>query len=421
MSKFNCICASFFALSMTCLHADDPSAALPLMSEILPEISSPLPTLQQQATLSPEIIPSPHVKPQKVAVQKPETPFSPFTGKIRGKKVRMRLRPDLDSRIIKELNRNELISVVGEKGDFWAVEPPAHFKAYVFRSFILDGFIEANHVNVRLEPSLDAPVIGHLNAGDRVEATVSAINNKWCEISPPASCLFYVAKELVTFAGGPELKKQMDKKLETGEELLDTTTLFAKSELRKGFDEIDFNRIVHNYTTVINDFDEFPELIEQAKEALASFQEEYLQKRIVFLEKQSKDSLAAAHLKEETSYKKQQEGLKSITDRMKMWQPVEEALYLTWANHSDKKNMSEFYEEQKLTAETLTGIVDQYISPAKGKPGDFILRDGDQPIAYLYSTQVNLSNLIGKQARFIVSARPNNNFAFPAYYVLAVE
>ncbi len=426
MSKFiHSICASLCAFSLTSLVADEPSSLPQVMPEMtMPEISfaPALVTPEPAAFTTPEleITPAPTVK--KVAAVKkvqPEVPFSAFTGKIKGRKVRMRLRPDLDSRIIKEFSKNEYVAVVGEKGDFWAVEPPANLKAYVFRSFILDNVVEGNHVNVRLEPSLEAPVIGHLNAGDHVDAIISAVNNKWCEIAPPSNCRFYIAKDLVTQAGGPELKKQVDKRHSAAEELLDATSLLGKAELRKSFDDIDANRIIHGYNAVINDFDEFPELVEQAKEALASFQEAYLQKRINHLE--TKPAVHEELAVDSSSKKESSELLRQLTDRMKMWEPVEEALFLAWANFSVKKNIDQFYEEQKVAAETITGIIDPYLSPVKSKPGDFIIRNGDIPIAYVYSTQVNLQNLVGKRATLVVSPRPNNNFAFPAYFVLDVE
>lgn len=418
MSKLaHILCVSVCALSLPYLSADDPSASLPMLPELFPEI----PALQADLIPTPQVIPSPTtaVKAKEKALTKAQTdaPFSPFTGKIKGKKVRLRLRPDLDSRIIKELNKNDFVSVVGEKGDFWAVEAPLHFKAYVFRGFILDNVVEANHVNVRLEPSLEAPIIAHLNAGDRVDAIISALNNKWCEINAPANTCFYVAKEFVSFAGGPEVKKQMDKRREAGEELLETTSLLAKAELQKPFEQIDFNRVTHSYNTVINDFDEFPDLAEMSSEALAHFQEVYLQKRIAHLEKQPTPAAA----EEMASAKKSSELLKSLTERMKMWQPVEEALFLAWANFNEEKNLQHFYEEQKMAAEKITGIIDPYLAPVKCKPGDFIIREGDLPIGYLYSTQINLDSLCGKRATLIVAPRPNNNFAFPAYYVLGVE
>jgi hypothetical protein len=50
-----------------------------------------------------------------------------------------------------------------------------------------------------------------------------------------------------------------------------------------------------------------------------------------------------------------------------------------------------------------------------------MLLNGNIPVAYLYSTQVNLNTLLGKQVNLQVSPRYNNNFAFPAYFVLGVE
>jgi hypothetical protein len=351
----------------------------------------------------------------------PELSVNPFTGKVKGRKVRMRLRPDLDSRIIKELTRNELVTVVGEKGEFWAVQAPAGTKGYVFRSFILDNVVEGNRVNVRLEPSLDAPVLAHLNSGDKIEnPSISPINPKWLEIAPPASARFYIAKEYIEYAGGPELKAQMDRHQSAAEQLLDTTSLISKTELRKPFEEIDFDRVVKGYNTVITDFNEFPELVEQANEALAAFQEQYLHKRISHLETQSQTQYAATETKQAVDLEKF-ENISMITDKMKNWKPIEEALYLSWANINDNKSLTDYYEEQKLAAVELSGMLEPYNAPVKGKPGDFIVREKDVPVGYVYSTQVNLQSLVGKQVKLIATPRPNNNFAFKAYYVMAVE
>ena len=43
------------------------------------------------------------------------------------------------------------------------------------------------------------------------------------------------------------------------------------------------------------------------------------------------------------------------------------------------------------------------------------------PIAFLYSTKLNLETRVGQEQSFIVVTRPNNNFAFPAYFVIGVE
>ncbi|HNA62731.1 MAG TPA: SH3 domain-containing protein, partial [Rhabdochlamydiaceae bacterium] len=203
------------------------------------------------------------VKPPAPKRIEAERPFSPFTGKVKAKKVRLRANADLDSRVVKELNRNDLVVILGEKGDFYAVEPPQGSKAYVFRSFVLDGVVEGNRVNVRLEPSLDAPVIGHLNSGDRIKGVISSLNNKWYEISPPAGTRFFVAKEYIDSIGGVEVKAHLDKRRMAAEQLFDAATLLTQVEMKKSFREMDIERIKRNYQTMISDYVEFPELVDK--------------------------------------------------------------------------------------------------------------------------------------------------------------
>jgi hypothetical protein len=341
-----------------------------------------------------------------------EKSFSPFTGKIKGKKVRLRASADLDGRVVKELNRQDLLVVVGEKGEFYAVEPPAGSKAYVFRSFILDGVVEGNRVNVRLEPSLDAPVIGHLNNGDSIKGTLSSLNNKWYEISPPVGTRFYVAKEYIESIGGPEVKAKLDKRRTTAEQLLDAATLLTQAEMKKPFREMEVERIKHNYQTVMNEFSEFSDLCDKAKAGFDTLQEEYTQRKIAYLEEQAEGKPSTfTHF----------EMAMNPTDRMKMWEPVEESLYLAWSSRNDDRSIDEFYDEQRENGVTLTGIVEAYTSPVKRKPGDYVLKDKDLPKAYLYSTQINLQELVGKKVSIVAVPRSNNNFAFPAYFVLSAE
>jgi hypothetical protein len=393
--------------------------ALPLIGA--EEVVFPL-TAQPAPVAEPAPAPAPKVAPKPFK----ETPFTPFTGRIKGRKVRLRLQPDLESHIVKELGKHELVSVIGETGDFWAVEPPSGTKAYVFRSFVLENTVEGNRVNIRLEPDLEAPVIGHFNAGDKVNGTVSARNSKWLEITPPSHTQFYIAKELVEYAGTPEFKAHMEKRKSTVEQLLDAAALLSKVELRKTFEEVDIERLTHSYKTVIHDFADFPEYVEQAREALATLQEQYTEKKIAFLEAKANSVLAeetlpllASSAQEEAEPAPTEPT--SLTDKMKLWEPVEEALYLTWARLNEDRSMEDFYDEQKLSSIVLSGILEAYNAPVKNKPGDYVLKERDLPVAYLYSSQLNLQHLIGKRVTVTGSPRPNNNFAFPAYFVLSAE
>ena len=344
--------------------------------------------------------------------------FKPFTGKVKGKKVRLRLQPDVDSFIVKEVSRGELLAIVEETDDFWAVESPRDLKAYVFRSFVLDGHIEGNRVNVRLQPSLEAPIIAHLSSGDPVsDGVICSINNKWIEFSIPATTRFYISKDFIENIGGPEQKVLYETRLLFAKQQLETAEYFVENEMQKDYPNIDLDKMSHSFQVVIQEYHEFTDLVERAKESLTKVQEDFLDKRIAYLELKERENGELIAL----SKKPSDPSLENITDKMKLWEPIEEALYLSWFSANDSKNMDEYYEDQKLTATKISGILELYTAPVKCKPGSYIIRHKDLPVGYVYSTVINLEHFIGKQVTLLGAPRPNNHFAFPAYFIFSVE
>lgn len=394
MTKFvYFVCTVFFAVSG---FADDPLTPKDIQLSAQPEKKAPRK--------------SPTVKAS----------FTPFTGKVIGDKVRMRLQPDTEGYIIREIPKNEMLTIIDQEGDYYCVEPPEAVKAYIFRSFVLDGVVEGNRVNVRLEPDLEAPVIGHLNSGDKVSGQVSNFNRKWLEIDPPSTTRFYIAKEFLEYVGGPELKAKIAERKEMVEQLLEGATLFAQSEIEKPFEEIEFEKIKQGFLTVVHDYSDFPAKTEKAKESLNGIQEQYLQKRIAYLEQ--KASLASQSSPSQEKSQKASASTPQVIEVSKSWNSVEEGLYQSWAKATDgQKGIRDFYEDQKNVAASITGVLEPFKSHVKHKPGEFVVKNNNLPVAYVYSTQVNLGDYVGKQVTLIGAPRDNHSFAFPAYFVLEVE
>jgi hypothetical protein len=379
--------------------------------------------------------------------------FQPFTGKIIKNKVRMRLQSTYDGAVLRELNRNDLVIVLGETEDFYAVQPPADFRAYVFRTYVLDNVIEGNRVNVRLKPELEAPVVAQLNSGDRVEGTVHSANNKWLEIKIPETARFYIAKEYIEKAGDAGFKARLERKHDEAYHLLNTTEAVSKAEMQKPFEQINIEGIKANYQHVIFDYPEFPDASNRAKEALAALQEAYTAKKLAYLENQSRTSSStietnkklAAELQAQknkvTHLEQQIEQSRQLSDQpiilaptashkskqlpvnMATWLPIEENLFSTWSQQTGNQNPRDFYEQQKQQGIVLRGVIDPYTRPVKNKPGDYMLLNtaSKLPIAFLYSTHLNLQDYVGHEISIVVSPRTNNNFAFPAYFVLTLE
>ena len=380
-------------------------------------------------TLSTALSAKPHQK-------KPS--FKPFTGKVIGNKVRLRLSPNLEGHIIREISRGEIFAITKEDNEYFAVSPTQDMKAYIFRTHVLDGAIEGERVNVRLAPSLDAPIITQLNSGEKVNIHQKESKGKWLQIDLPKNVNLWVAKDYVEKVGPVGYAAKYQERVAEASQLLATANLISQAEFRKSFQEIDLSRITQNYERVLSDYNDLEDVHQLAKTAIQTLQKEYCDRKIAFLENKAGKadielkSLNAklSGLNKATTSKVQDSPFADIintnsqaTDKMKIWQPLEYAQFQSWAfdNGKDEASLQDFYQEELLNSSSVDGIVESFSKMVKNKPGDYILTDKQETVGYLYSTHVDLNKYIGKRVNMKVTKRDNHSFAFPAYYVLDVS
>lgn len=378
----------------------------------------------------------------------PSIKLNRFTGKINKNKVRIRLQPNYDAPVMRELMRNDLVLVVGETDDFYAIQPPEGTKGFVFRTFILDGVVEGNRVNVRTKPDLEAPVILQLQSGEKIEGTLDPQNPKWLTIRLPASTQFYIAKDFIEKVGDADFLAKMEKRREEVFRLLKTTETLSQTELQKPFEQIQISSMEKNYQSIVADYPDFPEASQKAQELLQQLKGSYAAKKMAYLEEKtarSSDELLKEKERLASDLKAQQTkmvALQKQVDKQQtpvpapaqatkgspprvnpVWTAQEDRLYQSWAGGVLTPSREGFYEEQKQNAVELRGVIDPYHRPVKNKPGDFMLLDPSSglPIAYLYSTTVNLQEHAGVEVSLLAAERPNCDYAFPAYFVLEIE
>lgn len=380
-----------------------------------------------------------------------QSPFEPFTGTVTGTKVRLRTHPSLEGHVVRETNYGEFIAVIGEEEGYYAVSPSKGTKGYIFRTFVLDGVVEGEHVNVRLYPDIEAPVVAQLNTGDQIESVVCDTNNKWLVIDLPKESHFYIANEYCERCGPIELLAQMEARQTEAAHKLHAAFLYAQTQIQKPLQAIDLDSVNTRFEALVNEYGDLDEIVDNANEASRLIQEVYVQKKIAFLESKADHKaqvveLNSAHVEKLASlgihikqtHEESDFGLigeasattiglaatlsdENLTDKMRAWEPLEEALYHLWAATNGDRSIEEFYREEGQEAIVLSGFIEPYNRPVKNLPGDFLLRCDNHPVAFLYSTRVNLQHLVGKNITVIAAPRANNNFAFPAYYVLGVE
>lgn len=359
--------------------------------------------------------------------------FSSFTGKVTKNKVRMRTTSSLDSPVVRELNKGEMLLIVGESDEFYAVQPPSDIKGYIFRTFVLDNKVEGNRVNIRLSPNMDAAVIAQMNSGEAVDGTISPLNNKWLEMNPPEGTKFYVAKEYVDKVGDKNFMAQIAKRKEEVNHLLQSNYSLANQEFQKSFPDIQMDRLVANYKKIISDYPDFPDQAARANELLEELQDNYLHKKVAFLETRLENQKYVESSKNQLPVKSiatvEPAGFPAVlvpSDdphvRMTAWLPLENEKFEEWSKtHQGTKE--EFYADEGKHAVVIKGVIAPYTRSVKNKPGDFVIlkKDTQLPQAFLYSTIINLNDYLGKEVTIQGSPRPNNHFAYPAYFVLSIQ
>jgi hypothetical protein len=263
---------------------------------------------------------------------------------------------------------------------------------------------------------------------------------------------------------------EMEKRREEVNSLLNATQLISQGEMQKPFEKINLDTIVANLNKITQLYQDFPDHVARAKEMLTNIQDVYVNKKIAFLEAKA---AAVGHLPRQSDVSQQMrqqheqlnklektldqapvyvdadiETIASAKDKtshysstsaavdwnqafdpgtkssqMLGWIPVEKDLYNKWSMSHDNSTLHNYYQQQLEEAAVIRGIVEPYQRAVRTKPGDYILvsKGNNLPVAYLYSTQVDLQDYVGKEITMRVSPRPNNHFAFPAYFVLAIE
>jgi len=363
----------------------------------------------------------------------PQT-FSPFTGKVRGTRVRLRTQPTLEATIVLQLRNGDLFIIQGETDEFYAVKPLAETKAYVHRKFVLDGEIDGERVNVRLKPDLEAPIIATLNTGDKVTGN---IRGKWLEIETPMETRFYVYKDYIENLGGPEIYLRLAKTRENYRNQLQMASEQIQKEFHKPFEDIEMDQTLGDLNKIVSDKENFPEYAAQAQQLIRDASEQYLQKKIAYLETLTESTTTQWEMQNkefETEIQQQQKQTDRFVEaevpytsipkstEMLYWEPAEAVRYEQWANQRDGyANYESFYADEDKRALVLRGILTQPPQATNNAPGDYVLLSERtrMPIAYLYSTRVNLHDIVERRVTVRGVERDNNHFAFPAYFVLS--
>lgn len=411
---------AFFAMTAAAVSTAPVTSA----SQAIPELDSPETALNTVVQKEP-VKPTPEPAKKKATVIQE---FEPFTGKITGSRVRVRLQPSLEGIIIKELNQGDMVIVTGEVDDFYAVRPEPKSKGFVYRAYVLDNVVEANNVNLRTEPDTTSPILTQLGQGDKVKGTLCPDNNKWLMIDLPETVRFYIAKDYLSNIGDASVYKRTQLRREQVASRLDSLESNIQTELKKAFSEIQLSGYVNDLKAIVAQNQDLPDLADKAQGLIKTVQEQYLQLSLGRTSESQATASKATSSPQIASLPTpaqvpsveapQAPRFSSFTLEQQELNLMDQALRAGKIQSKDG-----FYPEELKTAQEIAGQLVPYERPVKNRPGDFMLVDAKTkvPVAYLYSCQIDLNSFAGQTVRLMVSPRPNHHFALPAFVVLAVK
>lgn len=331
--------------------------------------------------------------------------------KIRGSKVRMRQKPTLDSPIIRQMQNGEALFVGNEVEGFTEIFPSIGQKAYVFRTYILDNQVEGKKVNVRLAPSLKAPIVAQLSQGDKVEGQVCSSSRKWLEIDMPLSARFYIYSKYLELITEQEYQSIATK----AESALPKNDLAVASANRENSDTFKTSQKTAQNTS--------------QKTAQAAFQEtsrETLKETQKAASKKNDTSLISSNSQPARSGRSDISDVassvaSSASSNGTSWNEIENQYFETWKQSHPSSTISDYEQSQILAAHEKSGLLTPYDSKVQNPPGDYLLELSSGGKIFLYSHKIDLSAYVGQQVRLLVLKRTSADFAWPAFVVVDIQ
>lgn len=114
--------------------------------------------------------------------------------KVTADRVNLRARPALESEVVCQASKGELLRSMELQGNWYRVVPPTNADFWAHTQFINNGVVTSK-LNVRGGPGINYGSVGALAKGDTV--TVRGKRGDWLQIAPPPGSGLWVSREFV--------------------------------------------------------------------------------------------------------------------------------------------------------------------------------------------------------------------------------
>lgn len=368
----------------------------------------------------------PEIAKANAPLSKSQILQSEFTGKVQVHCAPLRSAPQADSITVAEVERATLLRVFGKSGDFYQVAPPEGLKAYIASRFVSGESIVGQHVNVRSRPNTESAILGQVNSGDRIKAESLLKAPDWVEIPFPESRKLFIRADLIAkIAGDASFEEYQHQRSDILRALNEAQTLNAEALSQLQDDrptQISWNTVRAAFEKAQNLASKSPAFSELEVSSKQQLQEAFLKYQATFAAtEQLRKAQTEPTIPQDTKDQTKTDATPQLSES-NAWTQIEEQQLKDWLNEHPEKDRDHYALMQEDQAQILEGKLIPFTRPdLRQKPGDFILMSQDLPIAYLYSSTIDLQQLNEKTLKLKAVKRDDLGFALPAYCVLTIE
>lgn len=198
------------------------------------------------------------VQSEKISVPADVRKF-PFLGRMKGKNINVRGGNNLNFEVLTQLQDQEPVIVLGESSGWYQIDPPAAAYLWINKSYVKDGILTADAVNVRCSPTLAGTLNCQLAKNDMVE--VISEEGEWLKIKPPAQAKAWVSMDFVVYEKplDEDMNQLRAEKIQSLQEsrkkkMLEAAQVYEEAEFYKPVDQIKVEAVLSNYQNLLNEF-----------------------------------------------------------------------------------------------------------------------------------------------------------------------
>lgn len=149
-----------------------------------------------------------------------------FIGIVNTGDVNVRAGANINFEIITKLNRDELVEVLDKTFNWYKIKLPKDLSCFVGKDYVVSddqnsGRITANSVNLRTRPNINSTILGQLNKDDKV--IILGKKNDWYEIVMPQICFGWVNIKYISYYSkndGIKISEEKDLKEKKTEKII---------------------------------------------------------------------------------------------------------------------------------------------------------------------------------------------------------